>query len=74
MAHVKKNDVVFILTGKDKGKSGTVIEVLPKEGKVKVKGIALVTRHMKARRQGETSTIKKMESYINISNVAPVSQ
>ena len=74
MAHVKKNDVVFILTGKDKGKSGTVIEVLPKEGKVKVKGIALVTRHMKARRQGETSTIKKMESYINISNVMPVSQ
>ena len=74
MAHVKKNDVVFILSGKDKGKRGTVIEVLPKKGKVKVKGIALVTRHCKARRQGEISTIKKMESYIDISNVIPVSQ
>lgn len=66
---IKKNDTVYILTGKDKGKQGTVIEILPKKGKVKVRGIAVVTRHVKARRQGEVSAIKKEESYIDISNV-----
>jgi len=67
--HIKKNDTVVVLTGKDKGKQGSVIEVLPKEGKVKVRGIAIVTRHVKARRQGEASAIKKEESYIDASNV-----
>ena len=72
MAHVKKNDVVFILSGKDKGKRGTVIEVLPKKGKVLVKDIALVTRHVKARKQGDVAGIKKEEGYINVSIVMPV--
>jgi large subunit ribosomal protein L24 len=67
--HIKKNDTVVVLTGKDKGKQGVVIEVLPKKGKVKVRGVAIVTRHVKARRQGEVSTIKKEESYIDMSNV-----
>ena len=40
---------------KIKVKQGTVIEILPKKGKVMVKGIALVTRHVKARKQGEAS-------------------
>ena len=69
---IKKNDKVTVLTGKDKGKTGTVIEVLPKKGKVLVKGIAMVSRHAKAKKQGETSSIKKKESYINISNVMAV--
>lgn len=73
MMRVKKNDTVVILTGKDKGKNGTVIEVLSKKGKVKVKGIALVTRHVKARRQGEIAGIKQEESYIDLSNVMPLS-
>lgn len=66
---IKKNDTVFVLTGKDKGKQGVVIDILPKKGKVKVRGIAVITRHVKARRQGEVSAIKKEESYIDISNV-----
>ncbi len=72
MMAIKKNDKVTVLTGKDKGKTGTVIEVLPKKGKVLVKGIAMVSRHAKAKKQGETSSIKKKESYINISNVMAV--
>jgi len=67
--HIKKGDLVYVLTGKDKGKKGTVLRVLPKENKVMVKGVALVTRHYKARKQGETSGIKKIERYINMSNV-----
>jgi len=72
MERIKKHDTVVILTGKDKGKRGSVIDILPKKGKVKVKGVAIATRHVKARRQGETSMIKKEESFIDISNVMPV--
>ncbi len=66
---IKKNDVVYILSGKDKGKTGTVLSVSPKNAKVKVKGIGLIVRHYKARKQGEQSGIKKIERYIDISNV-----
>lgn len=69
---VKKNDTVVVLTGGDKGKKGVVLDVLPKKGKVLVKGIALHSKHMKARKQGEVSSIKKMEAYIDLSNVMPV--
>jgi large subunit ribosomal protein L24 len=72
MMHVRKNDTVLIISGKDKGKKGTVIEILPRKGKVLVKGINLVTQHQKARRQGETSAIKKEESYIVIDKVMPL--
>ena len=50
VARIKKNDTVIVLSGKDKDKKGTVIEVLPKKGKVLVKDIALVTRHVKAQK------------------------
>ena len=59
VARIKKNDTVVVLSGKDKDKNGTVIEVLPKKGKVLVKGIALKTRHVKARKQGDVPGIKK---------------
>lgn len=72
MMRVKKNDTVLILSGKDKGKRGLVLEVLPQEDKVKVQGIAIVTRHVKARRQGEVGGIKKEESYIRLSKVMPI--
>lgn len=69
---IKKNDTVVILSGKDKGKKGEVIEILPKKDKVLVKGVAVVSRHAKARKQGETPGIKKQESYIDISKVMPL--
>jgi len=69
---IKKNDVVLVITGKDKSKQGKVLEVLPDAGKVRVEGINLVTRHQKARRQGETSAIVKIEALIDISNVMPI--
>jgi large subunit ribosomal protein L24 len=72
MMHVKKNDTVVVLTGKDKEKTGTVIAVLPKQGKIMVSGIAIRTKHVKAKKQGEVSAIKKQESYISLSNVMPI--
>ena len=69
---VRKNDTVMVITGKDAGKKGAVIVILPKKGKILVKGIAIVTRHAKARQQGEVSAIKKNESFIDFSNVMPV--
>jgi large subunit ribosomal protein L24 len=72
VARIKKNDTVMIVSGKDRGKKGSVIEVMPKKDKVMVKGVAMVTRHAKARRQGETPGIKKKESFISLSKVMPV--
>ena len=72
VARIKKNDTVVVLSGKDRDKKGTVIEVLPKKGKVLVKDIAIVTRHAKASKQGEVSGIKKEESYVDASSLMPV--
>jgi large subunit ribosomal protein L24 len=72
VARIKMNDTVMIISGKDKGKTGTVIDISAKKGKVMVKGIALVTRHTKPKRQGETGGIKKREGYIELSKVMPV--
>jgi len=72
VARIKKNDAVKVISGRDKGKTGSVIEILPKKKKILVKGIAMVTKHAKPRRQGETGGIKKKESYIGLSSVMPV--
>lgn len=45
--HVKTGDTVFVISGKDKGKTGKVLKVFPKKGKVVVEGINMVTKHMK---------------------------
>ncbi len=59
--HVKRDDTVIVISGDDKGKKGKVLEVSPKEGKVIVEGINIVTKHAKPRRQGETGGIVKVE-------------
>ena len=73
MMRIKKNDTVVVLTGKDKGKQGIVIDILPEKNLVKVKDIALITKHVKARKQGEKSGIKREESFLNVSNIMLVS-
>jgi len=69
---IKKNDTVVVLSGRDKGKQGVVIALKQKKGKVLVKGVAVVTRHAKARRTGEVAGIKKEESFILLSKIMPV--
>ncbi len=72
VARVKKNDTVLVLSGKDKGKQGLVIAILPKKGKVMVKGVSVVTRHVKAKRAGQVAGIRKEESFIDISIIMPI--
>ena len=74
MKQIKKGDKVLVLTGKDRGKKGAVIEVDRKKGKVKIKGINFITKHMKARKQGEVAGIKKLEASLDISNVMPIDE
>ena len=57
--HIKTGDNVQIMSGKDKGKQGKVLEVSPKEKKVIVEGRNLVTKHVKPRRQGEQGGLVK---------------
>lgn len=59
--HVKTGDTVVVRSGKDKGKQGKVLEVSPKERKVIVEGIGMVTKHVKPRRTGESGGILKVE-------------
>ena len=59
--HIKKNDTVIVLSGKDRGKTGKVLEVSPKEGKVIVEGINMVTKHLKPRKMGDPGGIVKAE-------------
>ncbi len=60
--HVKTGDTVIILSGKDKGKKGKVLEVSPTERKVIVEGCNMVTKHVKPRRMGESGGIVKAEA------------
>lgn len=75
MARIKKNDTVCIRAGKDRGKKGVVIAILPKKDKVMVKGIALIKRHVKPRKDGDIMVaggIREQESYISLSKVMPL--
>ena len=60
--HIKKDDTVVVLSGNSKGTRGKVIAASPEEGKVIVEGANVVSKHTKARRQGEKSQIVKTES------------
>lgn len=65
---IKKNDTVVVISGKDKGKIGTVIKVMPKKNKVVVEGVNMQTKHAKATRTS-SSEIKHMEGPVDASNV-----
>jgi len=68
--HIKTGDTVAILSGDDKGVTGEVIAVSPSEGKVIVKGVNIIHKHVKPRRQGETGGIVDAEGAIYASKVA----
>ena len=68
--HIKKGDTVVVLSGDDKGAEGEVIAVSPEEGKVIVKGVNIIHKHVKPRKQGENGGIIDAEGAIYASNVA----
>jgi large subunit ribosomal protein L24 len=68
---IKKGDQVIVVTGRDKGKQGEVLEVLRTEGRVRVQGINMVKRHRRAT-QTDAGGIISMEAPLHISNVAHI--
>ena len=70
--NVKKGDTVVVLSGKDKGKKGKVQSTIPKEAKVVVEGVNMVTCHTKPRRQGEQGGIVRREAALYASKVQVV--
>ena len=66
---IKKGDTVQVLSGNDKGKTGEVLEVIPKNDKVVVKGVNVRKKHIKPRRQGEEGGIIAVECAISSSKL-----
>ncbi len=70
--HIKKGDTVVVLSGKDKGKKGKVLSVIPKDESVIVEGVAMAVKHKKPRRQGEAGGIIHQETSLRASKVMHV--
>jgi large subunit ribosomal protein L24 len=69
MQKIKKGDNVVILAGKDKGRTGEVLQVMPKEDRAVVRGINMVKRHQRQSQTQEAGIINK-EASIHLSNIA----
>ena len=69
MQKIRKGDKVVVLTGKDKGRTGEVVQVMPKEDRALVKGVNLVKRHQRQTQTQEAGIITK-EAPIHLSNIA----
>jgi large subunit ribosomal protein L24 len=68
-AKIKKGDRVVVITGRDKGKSGEVLEVRPDAGRAVVRGVAMIKKHQR-QTQSQTGGIISKEGTINLSNLA----
>jgi large subunit ribosomal protein L24 len=71
-AKIKKGDRVILLTGKDKGRTGNVTKVFPKDERVLVSGVNMVQRHTKPSQGDPQGGIKHKEATLHVSNVAIV--
>ncbi|SEQ57906.1 50S ribosomal protein L24 [Piscibacillus halophilus] len=70
--HVKKGDKVKVITGKDKGKEGTILEAFPKKERVLVEGVNYVKKHAKPSQENPQGGILNQEAPIHVSNVMPI--
>jgi large subunit ribosomal protein L24 len=70
--HVKKDDTVIVITGKDKGKKGRVIAAYPRENRVLVEGVNMVKRHTRPSQANPQGGIIEREAPIHVSNVMHV--
>src|SRR3954463_1293913 len=71
-AKIRKGDRVVVLAGKDKGRQGNVLKVLPKESRVVVEGLNMVQRHTRPTQGDPQGGIKNKEAALHVSNVAIV--
>ena len=69
MQKIRKGDKVVVLAGKDKGRTGEVVQVMPKEDKAVVRGVNMIARHQKQSASQEGGIIRK-EAPLHLSNIA----
>ena len=67
--HIKRNDVVVVIAGSQKGKTGKVLEVLAAKQRARVEGIAMIKRHLKKSQEHPQGTIAEREGSVHISNL-----
>ena len=67
--HVRKDDIVKVIAGKDRGKQGKVLRVFPKEGRLTVERVNMIKRHTRPTRQRQQGGIIEREGKLHISNV-----
>ncbi|WP_188456390.1 50S ribosomal protein L24 [Virgibacillus oceani] len=70
--HVKKGDKVKVISGKDRGKQGTILEAYPKKDRVLVEGINMIKKHAKPSQDNPQGGILNQEAAIHVSNVMPI--
>lgn len=66
---IKKGDTVALISGKDRGKKGKVLQVIPKAGRIVVEGLNLQAKNVRPKKQGEKGQVVRYNAPMNISNV-----
>ena len=69
---IKKNDKVKVITGKDKGKTGTVVKAIPKDNKVIVSGVNILKKHARPKKTNEKGQLVEKTMPIDVSNVKKI--
>ena len=67
--HIKRNDLVVVISGSHKGKAGKVLEVLPAKSRARVEGVAMMKRHLKKSEKHPQGAISELEGSVHISNL-----
>lgn len=67
--HVKKGDLVEVITGAHKGATGRILQILPKKNQVLIEGVRLIKRHLRKTAENQTGSISEREGPLHISNV-----
>ena len=67
--HVKRNDMVVVIAGSNKGKSGKLLEILAAKSRARVEGVAMIKRHLKKSEKHPPGTISELEGSVHISNL-----
>jgi large subunit ribosomal protein L24 len=67
--HIKKNDVVVVIAGSQKGKSGKVLELRPSQQRAVVEGVAMIKRHLKKSQENPQGKIAEREGTVHVSNL-----
>jgi large subunit ribosomal protein L24 len=67
--HIKRNDMVVVIAGSQKGKSGKVLEILPAKQRARVEGVGMIKKHLKKSQENPQGSISEREGSIHVSNL-----